>query len=179
MVLVVKKGVGGQTQCLKELQHYYIYVFLEGAAFTKLCRTQNNYGAQRQKWKEWCWQPLQTCLRVTCLPWYWFFRQPKTPKRKMWLSWICEGRSHTGALLNRHHVTVLLLLFLHSFYVKNSLIFRWLCQNMFVSYKMFYSKSFQMWNKQDRWYLQKCVHTLFHKCKCLIGISKKWTDIFH
>lgn len=63
---MVRKGVGGQTQCLKQLRRYYVYVFLEGApVFTKLRRAQNNYGAQRQKWKERRWQLLQTpYLRV-------------------------------------------------------------------------------------------------------------------
>lgn len=61
VVLVVRIGVGGQTQPLKQLRHYYVYVFLEGApVFTKLRRAQNNYGAQRQKWREQHWQLLQT-----------------------------------------------------------------------------------------------------------------------
>lgn len=47
---MVRKGVGGQTQRLKQLQHYYVDVFLEGAlVFTKLRRARNNYGAKKTK----------------------------------------------------------------------------------------------------------------------------------
>lgn len=50
---MVRKGVGGQTQCLKELQCFYVYGLLEEApVLTKLCRAPYNYGAQRQKWRE-------------------------------------------------------------------------------------------------------------------------------
>lgn len=53
VVLVVRKGVRGQNQCLKEQWCFYVYGFLEGAAvFTKLCRAPYNYGAQRRKWRQ-------------------------------------------------------------------------------------------------------------------------------
>lgn len=67
LVLVVRKVLQAKPNVFNRSNSIMFMFFSKGVlVFTKLCGTQNNYGAQRQKKKGRCWQFILTHHRQRC-----------------------------------------------------------------------------------------------------------------